>query len=116
MFVNLYYCCCAYISLVCRFVWPRDLCYVRYWRRNDDGSYGKGHCKHFLFDFLFLMSAPEMFFLIVQLCYFVLENMRTVVHNQVMCGLMLRVSFAFSSFMYGWNCRMSIRYLVSDVF
>ncbi|CAL4940881.1 unnamed protein product [Urochloa decumbens] len=22
------------------FVWPRDLCYVRYWRRNDDGSYG----------------------------------------------------------------------------
>nr|CAB3466769.1 unnamed protein product [Digitaria exilis] len=21
-------------------VWPRDLCYVRYWRRNDDGSYG----------------------------------------------------------------------------
>jgi hypothetical protein len=25
----------------CRFVWPRDLCYVRYWRRNDDGSYGK---------------------------------------------------------------------------
>ncbi|XP_064947078.1 protein ENHANCED DISEASE RESISTANCE 2-like isoform X6 [Musa acuminata AAA Group] len=23
------------------FVWPRDLCYVRYWRRNDDGSYGE---------------------------------------------------------------------------
>ncbi|KAG5540380.1 hypothetical protein RHGRI_020564 [Rhododendron griersonianum] len=23
-------------------VWPRDLCYVRYWRRNDDGSYGGG--------------------------------------------------------------------------
>uniref|UniRef100_M1BKX4 Lipid binding protein n=1 Tax=Solanum tuberosum TaxID=4113 RepID=M1BKX4_SOLTU len=22
------------------FIWPRDLCYVRYWRRNDDGSYG----------------------------------------------------------------------------
>ncbi|KAJ8486357.1 hypothetical protein OPV22_018842 [Ensete ventricosum] len=22
-----------------RIVWPRDLCYVRYWRRNDDGSY-----------------------------------------------------------------------------
>ncbi|XP_060179730.1 protein ENHANCED DISEASE RESISTANCE 2-like [Lycium barbarum] len=22
-----------------RFIWPRDLCYVRYWRRNDDGSY-----------------------------------------------------------------------------
>ncbi|GAY67189.1 hypothetical protein CUMW_254600 [Citrus unshiu] len=22
-----------------QFVWPRDLCYVRYWRRNDDGSY-----------------------------------------------------------------------------
>ncbi|XWS49470.1 hypothetical protein CRYUN_Cryun12cG0006200 [Craigia yunnanensis] len=21
------------------FTWPRDLCYVRYWRRNDDGSY-----------------------------------------------------------------------------
>ncbi|WOL17425.1 protein ENHANCED DISEASE RESISTANCE 2-like [Canna indica] len=21
------------------FVWPRDLCYIRYWRRNDDGSY-----------------------------------------------------------------------------
>jgi hypothetical protein len=21
-------------------LWPRDLCYVRYWRRNDDGSYG----------------------------------------------------------------------------
>ncbi|KAL7188011.1 hypothetical protein ACSBR1_037951 [Camellia fascicularis] len=21
-------------------VWPRDLCYVRYWRRNDDGSHG----------------------------------------------------------------------------
>ncbi|XP_064965344.1 protein ENHANCED DISEASE RESISTANCE 2 isoform X3 [Musa acuminata AAA Group] len=26
--------------LCVRFVWPRDLCYVRYWRRNDDGSYG----------------------------------------------------------------------------
>ncbi|KAK6117023.1 hypothetical protein DH2020_049267 [Rehmannia glutinosa] len=26
----------------CEFVWPRDLCYVRYWRRNDDGSYGGG--------------------------------------------------------------------------
>lgn len=25
----------------CRLTWPRDLCYVRYWRRNDDGSYGK---------------------------------------------------------------------------
>ncbi|KAG6510291.1 hypothetical protein ZIOFF_028300 [Zingiber officinale] len=25
------------------FVWPRDLCYVRYWRRNDDGSYGEEH-------------------------------------------------------------------------
>ncbi|XP_064965341.1 protein ENHANCED DISEASE RESISTANCE 2 isoform X1 [Musa acuminata AAA Group] len=25
--------------LCVRFVWPRDLCYVRYWRRNDDGSY-----------------------------------------------------------------------------
>ncbi|CAB78906.1 hypothetical protein [Arabidopsis thaliana] len=24
-------------------VWPRDLCYVRYWRRNDDGSYGGGY-------------------------------------------------------------------------
>nr|GLL48714.1 protein ENHANCED DISEASE RESISTANCE 2-like isoform X2 [Ipomoea trifida] len=24
------------------FVWPRDLCYVRYWRRNDDGTYGGG--------------------------------------------------------------------------
>ncbi|NP_001347486.1 Protein ENHANCED DISEASE RESISTANCE 2-like [Zea mays] len=22
-----------------RLIWPRDLCYVRYWRRNDDGSY-----------------------------------------------------------------------------
>ncbi|URD98056.1 START domain containing protein [Musa troglodytarum] len=22
-----------------RIVWPRDLCYVRYWRHNDDGSY-----------------------------------------------------------------------------
>ncbi|ONK58899.1 uncharacterized protein A4U43_C08F870 [Asparagus officinalis] len=22
-----------------KYVWPRDLCYVRYWRRNDDGSY-----------------------------------------------------------------------------
>ncbi|BBN19009.1 hypothetical protein MPTK1_8g07260 [Marchantia polymorpha subsp. ruderalis] len=21
------------------FIWPRDLCYSRYWRRNDDGSY-----------------------------------------------------------------------------
>lgn len=21
------------------FVWPRDLCYLRYWRQNDDGSY-----------------------------------------------------------------------------
>ncbi|XP_024396181.1 protein ENHANCED DISEASE RESISTANCE 2 isoform X3 [Physcomitrium patens] len=21
------------------FLWPRDLCYLRYWRRNDDGSY-----------------------------------------------------------------------------
>ncbi|CAD6341989.1 unnamed protein product [Miscanthus lutarioriparius] len=23
-------------------VWPRDLCYARYWRQNDDGSYGGG--------------------------------------------------------------------------
>ncbi|KAM0825160.1 hypothetical protein ACQ4PT_069738 [Festuca glaucescens] len=28
-------------KLITLFVWPRDLCYVRYWRRNDDGSYGK---------------------------------------------------------------------------
>jgi len=21
------------------FLWPRDLCYLRYWRRNDDGTY-----------------------------------------------------------------------------
>lgn len=28
-------------SMLSRFVWPRDLCYVRYWRRNDDGSYGE---------------------------------------------------------------------------
>jgi hypothetical protein len=27
------------IVACCRFLWPRDLCYVRYWRRNDDGSY-----------------------------------------------------------------------------
>ncbi|KAK7821345.1 protein enhanced disease resistance 2 [Quercus suber] len=26
-------------SVAGEFVWPRDLCYVRYWRRNDDGSY-----------------------------------------------------------------------------
>eukprot|EP00850_Spirogloea_muscicola_P014515 SM000105S13860 [mRNA] locus=s105:131278:138194:+ [translate_table: standard] len=26
-----------------RFLWPRDLCYTRYWRRNDDGSYGGGY-------------------------------------------------------------------------
>lgn len=26
--------------MICRLVWPRDLCYVRYWRFNDDGSYG----------------------------------------------------------------------------
>lgn len=25
-------------------MWPRDLCYVRYWRRNDDGSYGNLFC------------------------------------------------------------------------
>lgn len=41
---------CSYILMIinkfykfnclCRVVWPRDLCYVRYWRRNDDGSYG----------------------------------------------------------------------------
>lgn len=33
------------VNMLCvyhgRFVWPRDLCYVRYWRRNDDGSYGR---------------------------------------------------------------------------
>ena len=29
-------------------MWPRDLCYVRYWRRNDDGSYGKGFAVHLL--------------------------------------------------------------------
>ncbi|KAK4364727.1 hypothetical protein RND71_016085 [Anisodus tanguticus] len=28
-----------HVSIQKRFVWPRDLCYVRYWRRNDDGSY-----------------------------------------------------------------------------
>jgi hypothetical protein len=52
------------------FVWPRDLCYVRYWRRNDDGSYGKcfgclliiGHLlflllEHFMFAFLLLCSC-----------------------------------------------------------
>ncbi|KAI3453873.1 hypothetical protein Pfo_010535 [Paulownia fortunei] len=32
------------------FVWPRDLCYVRYWRRNDDGSYGS-----------FLRTSPSAF-------------------------------------------------------
>ncbi|PPE01978.1 hypothetical protein GOBAR_DD00975 [Gossypium barbadense] len=33
---------CGQVKLsldTCWFVWPRDLCYVRYWRRNDDGSY-----------------------------------------------------------------------------
>ncbi|CAH2078573.1 unnamed protein product [Thlaspi arvense] len=35
-------------------VWPRDLCYVRYWRRNDDGSYGI-----FLFSLLILESGKE---------------------------------------------------------
>lgn len=37
-----------------RLVWPRDLCYVRYWRRNDDGSYGRFSlvmCFAFLFFF-----------------------------------------------------------------
>ncbi|KAM0928664.1 hypothetical protein ACQ4PT_002619 [Festuca glaucescens] len=28
-----------YLDWSLTFVWPRDLCYVRYWRRNDDGSY-----------------------------------------------------------------------------
>ncbi|KAK1430759.1 hypothetical protein QVD17_13741 [Tagetes erecta] len=27
------------------FVWPRDLCYARYWRRNDDGSYDVLFCS-----------------------------------------------------------------------
>lgn len=41
----LYYACAvnnSYLTSIfnCRIVWPRDLCYVRYWRRNDDGSYG----------------------------------------------------------------------------
>lgn len=31
------------LTYCCRVVWPRDLCYVRYWRRNDDGSYGEWH-------------------------------------------------------------------------
>ena len=30
----------TYLGCSCRFLWPRDLCYLRYWRRNDDGSYG----------------------------------------------------------------------------
>ncbi|KAH8972155.1 hypothetical protein BDL97_02G180500 [Sphagnum fallax] len=30
---------CLQLDWFRMFLWPRDLCYVRYWRRNDDGSY-----------------------------------------------------------------------------
>lgn len=91
--------CCSCIN--CRFVWPRDLCYVRYWRRNDDGSYGKLiflsiSCLMFSFVITKLINS----FLVLQLCYFVQESMRTVVLNQVMCGLMLRVSATLSPLVY----------------
>lgn len=53
---------------VCRLVWPRDLCYVRYWRRNDDGSYGKFiqrllSCKLIFCSSLFMtvLDLPSLF-------------------------------------------------------
>lgn len=80
-----------------RFVWPRDLCYVRYWRRNDDGSYGKclGISPSFPLH-LVCLSMIELVFthVIVQLCYFILGSTKIVVRNRDLCGLILRVTSA----------------------
>lgn len=76
-------------------MWPRDLCYVRYWRRNDDGSYGNllslFPCLKF-----WLIGVYKFSIVVLQLCYFVLGSMRTVVHSQDMCGHILRVSSVLS--------------------
>ena len=93
----------------CRFVWPRDLCYVRYWRRNDDGSYGKWFaCPVVYFpwflSFSFSFGNIQVIFVIVQLCYFVLGSTRTVVRNQDVCVPILKVK-AKSFLFYTENSR-----------
>lgn len=50
-------------SCCCRFVWPRDLCYVRYWRRNDDGSYGNFSCGLACNFHLLFRRTYQIFFL-----------------------------------------------------
>lgn len=90
-------------------MWPRDLCYVRYWRRNDDGSYGN-ISDTFLLRGAFSVSrntrwsrvmssglicifiSIDFFPSCVQLFYFVLENMKIVAHNLDMFGHTSRVS------------------------
>ncbi|KAK9267056.1 hypothetical protein L1049_003605 [Liquidambar formosana] len=68
------------------FVWPRDLCYVRYWRRNDDGSYGKCFsCPLlfiylFIFNFLFIISEISLFCF----CYCAVVLFRSREHEN--CG------------------------------
>ena len=77
----------------CRFVWPRDLCYVRYWRRNDDGSYGKLLGYNFSKPRLLFLMTPFWQCLHMQLCYFDLQNIQTVVGSEDMWGLLLKVIF-----------------------
>lgn len=101
----------TYKWIGCRFVWPRDLCYVRYWRRNDDGSYGKLFgCLHLIWSSNLSQALEISFLLFVQLCYFVLECMRNVIHNQVMCGPISRVSSicAFSLCLEIWDQNLDI--------
>ena len=54
---------------LCSFIWPRDLFYVRYWRRNDDGSYGKYNHR-----FLFILVET-----IVSLCLIKIHTLVAVV-------------------------------------
>lgn len=82
-------------SINYRFVWPRDLCYVRYWRRNDDGSYGNclGVFPSLCYVHNFLECAvPGLTSGTLQLCYFVLGSMKIVVPSLDLCELILKVN------------------------
>lgn len=61
--------CSLQKSGYCRVVWPRDLCYVRYWRRNDDGSYGKHLVCNFVSSLQLFCSKPNrVSFLLLSSC------------------------------------------------
>lgn len=119
----------------CRIVWPRDLCYVRYWRRNDDGSYGmcvRPFVHLDLFPLFASIEFPLFFFflffpisVLVQLCYSVLENTRTAVHNLDLSVPILRVTpklfFSFmiqtgKKFLYSLSFSFFLSYLLTIIY